>query len=651
MDGWDGEEAAPPTAAGPAPPIDVVAAEMLILRWDAGAPTEQGGRMLFDGGDRAEADQYLRAVDEIRRSLDVAGSGGASPRLAAAIQVAMARLEDEFRSILMTRVNAVEMDSLATSLSLVSLSSADFSTEGSGGVGESYRGEDSAEGDEETSEGSSLHYGEAISRTSTTTSNNSYRFGSSIREVDLLPDDAIEDLRSIAERMVASGYARECFQVHGSVRKAAVDGSLCQLGVERISIGDVQRLDWEVLELKIRRWIRAAKVCIRVVFPSERRLWDQIFEGIVAAGGEDSPFVEIVKGAAIRLLNFAEAISISRRTPEKLFKILDLHDALSELLPDVAYVFLRLRASDPIHSQATEIVHRLAEAARGILSEFESAVRQDPSRIPVPGGTVHPLTRYVMNYTSLISDYKPTLTELIVSMPSSPTGSRSSETSGEGAASLPPLEMDVPEVLHQPPLSAHVTWIIVLLQSNLESKARLYRDSALSHFFLMNNVHYIVHKVRGYPELREMVGDDYLKRLTVKYQQSATSYRRSTWVRVLQCLREEGLQSSGSFSSGISRSTLRDRFRAFNAAFDEVHRTQALWTAPDSQLREELKISISELLIPAYRAFLGRFRHHIESGKHPEMYIRYSVEDLEVALSELFEGSSPSLHNRRRSHS
>jgi hypothetical protein len=71
---------------------------------------------------------------------------------------------------------------------------------------------------------------------------------------------------------------------------------------------------------------------------------------------------------------------------------------------------------------------------------------------------------------------------------------------------------------------------------------------------------------------------------------------------------------------------------------------------PDTQLREELRISIAEKLLPAYRSFLGRFRHHIENGRHPELYIKHSAEDLENYVNDLFEGAPPTPHNRRRSH-
>jgi exocyst complex protein 7 len=600
-------------------------AQKIILRWDSTASEEAREKMIFDQTttNREEIDLYLQAVDEIQRSISSTSlSDDHHTKPTSTIQIAMARLEDEFRNILISHTNPIDP-------SLDEDSS--FSSKRLNEDEVSYGGDNDDEDDDKL-----LRFDSTCSVATTTSS--SYRSTSSIREIDLIPSEAVSDLRCIADRMISSGYLRECIQVYGSVRKSAVDSSFKKLGVEKLSIGDVQRLDWEQLETKIRRWIRAAKVCVRTLFASEKRLCEQIFDGI-GTSIDDACFMETVKGPAIQLFNFAEAISISRRSPEKLFKILDLHDALMDLIPDIDAVF-DSKSSESIRVQAAEILSRLAEAARGILSEFENAVLKEPSKVPVPGGTIHPLTRYVMNYISLISDYKQTLYELIVSKPLN--GSRHS-----GDPLTP--DMDFDEVEEKPPLAIHLIWIIVILQFNLDGKSKHYKDASLLHLFIMNNVHYIVQKVRGSPELREMIGDDYLKKLTGKFRQAATSYQRATWVRVLSCLRDEGLHVSGGFSSGVSKSALRERFKAFNAMFEEVHRTQAVWLIPDSQLREELRISISEKLIPAYRSFLGRFRSHIESGRHPENYIKYSVEDLEDAVLDFFEGIPVSQHTRRRS--
>uniref|UniRef100_A0A803KQZ2 Exocyst subunit Exo70 family protein n=1 Tax=Chenopodium quinoa TaxID=63459 RepID=A0A803KQZ2_CHEQI len=574
----------------------VETAEKIILRWDSTVSEEARDKMIFSG-DRHEVDRYLRAVDEIQRSLhslaisSPSSTVGAGDRNPNTIQIAMARLEDEFRNILLSHSSAVDSDSLL-------VDTPRSHSHGHGG-GSSSGGERGG---------------------STSSSRRSIRSTTSIREVDLIPSDAIADLRSIAERMIAAGYLRECIQVYGSVRKSSVDASFRSLGIEKLSIGDIQRLEWDALENKIRRWIKAAKVCIRTLFASEKRL---------------------MKGPAMQLFNFAEAISISRRSPEKLFKILDLHDALAELLPDIDVVF-ESKTAESIRVQAAEILSRLAEAARGILSEFENAVLREPSRVPVPGGTIHPLTRYVMNYISLISDYKQTLIELIVSRPSS------SVSRYPGELSVP--EFDFSELEEErTPLALHLIWIIVILEFNLEGKSQHYRDTSLAHLFMMNNVHYIVQKIKGSPELRALIGDEYLKKLTGKFRLAATSYQRATWVKVLHCLRDEGLHVSGSFSSGVSKSVLRERFKSFNAIFDEVHRTQATWLVPDTQLREELRISIAEKLLPAYRSFLGRFRSHIESGRHPEQYIKFSWEDLDSAVLDLFEGNPVTQHLRKRS--
>ncbi|XP_030546556.1 exocyst complex component EXO70A1 [Rhodamnia argentea] len=619
-------------------PMPIDDAEELILRWDSTASEDAREKMIFESH-RDEIDRYLRAVDELHRSmssvsLSEGGGGGGGgdeqgDKVSSTVQIAMARLEDEFRNILLSHTSPLEADSLTT--------------ESSSSVHSSISSADGAEvhlyvDDDSTHKGLDLSSDE-VKAESSRRSSISYRSTSSIREIDLVPSEAVYDLRCIAERMISCGYLRECVQVYGSVRKSAVDASFRRLGFEKLSIGDIQRLEWDALEVKIRRWIRAAKACIRVLFASEKKLCEEIFYGI-GTKIEDACFMETVKGPALQLFNFAEAISISRRSPEKLFKILDLHDALMDLIPDIDVVF-QCKSAESIRVQAAEILSRLGEAARGILSEFENAVLREPSQVPVPGGTIHPLTRYVMNYISLISDYKLTLSGLIVSKPS--TGSRYS-----GDPTIP--DMEFAEFEGKSPLALHLIWIIVILQFNLEGKSKHYRDNSLAHLFMMNNVHYIVQKVKGSPELREMIGDDYLRKMTGKFRQLATSYQRATWVSVLYCLRDEGLHASGGFSSGVSRNALRERFKAFNAMFDEVHRTQATWLVPDPQLREELRISISEKLIPAYRSFLGRFRSHIESGRHPENYIKYSVEDLETAVLDFFEGYPVSQHLRRRSH-
>ncbi|KAL9828677.1 putative exocyst complex component Exo70, cullin repeat-like-containing domain superfamily [Arabidopsis thaliana] len=82
--------------------------------------------MIFQS-DRDEVDRFLRAVDEIQRSLSSVSFSSSSSSAAtsaatvvdehevkanSAIQIAMARLEDEFRNILLSHTTTFEPDSL-----------------------------------------------------------------------------------------------------------------------------------------------------------------------------------------------------------------------------------------------------------------------------------------------------------------------------------------------------------------------------------------------------------------------------------------------------------------------------------------------------------------------------------------------------------
>uniref|UniRef100_A0A5B7ACL4 Exocyst subunit Exo70 family protein n=1 Tax=Davidia involucrata TaxID=16924 RepID=A0A5B7ACL4_DAVIN len=236
-----------------------------------------------------------------------------------------------------------------------------------------------------------------------------------------------------------------------------------------------------------------------------------------------------------------------------------------------------------------------------------------------------------MKYIIRISVYKQTLVELL-----------ESKTSMDFRYSddLKIPDMKFMELGEQTRLALHLIRILVTLQFKLEEKSKQYEDTALSHLFMMNNVHYIVQKIEGCPELKKMIGGDYLKQLTGIFRQAAISYQRSTLASVLNCLRDEGM----SYTTTSWSSAERERLKSFNALFKKVHETQAAWSVPDLQLREELRISISLKLILGYRTFLGRCSDAILNR-----YVKYTADDLETAVLDFFERNPVSQHSRNRS--
>lgn len=583
----------------------------IVMKWDITSSEVSSKPMLWDCH-RKEAVSYLHAVEELQHlvsSLSVSQlDRPAFHRVQNLLQLAMARLEEEFRHLLVKHSDPVDPEWIFQSVLGPSFRS--------NGVEDETDLMSCSSGDEDGDE--DIPVAQPVTDLKFT--------------IDLLHAEVISDLHDIARIMIAVGCGRECCQLYASVRKAVLAQSLLKLGVEKLSIEDVQKIMWEDLEERTKKWNQAIKIAVRVLYASERILCEQVFAGLSPWG--KISFAELAKGPAVQLLSFGEGIAISRRSPEKLFKILDMYETLSDLLPDINSIFSDELCSN-VRSDAKGVLVRLGQAARGIFAEFENAIQRDASKTPVPGGSVHPLTRYVMNYIWLLFCYAGTLKRLLGDKKEAACEFVSSEGSGS-------LELVLDEECnngadHLPPLAVQIIWLTVLLECNLDAKSKLYKDVAQTYLFLMNNVHYIVQKVKQ-SELASFVGDDWVKKHTSQVRQYATNYVRVAWKKVLACLRDDGLRASGTFSGVISKVTSRNRLKEFNCAFEELHRIQSSWIVPDPQLREELRLSITEKLIPAYRSFSCRY---LESGRHPERYIKYTPEDLETCLLDLFEGISP----------
>ncbi|KAL4299723.1 hypothetical protein AHAS_Ahas17G0129400 [Arachis hypogaea] len=84
---------------------------------------------------------------------------------------------------------------------------------------------------------------------------------------------------------------------------------------------------------------------------------------------------------------------------------------------------------------------------------------------------------------------------------------------------LEPILRDYPKVLvseGMSSVSAHIAWIIELLETHLEAKSNIGWDGALGCFFLMTNVTYIKRNVCKI-ELDTLLGDDWIQQQRDKF--------------------------------------------------------------------------------------------------------------------------------------
>jgi exocyst complex protein 7 len=449
-------------------------------------------------------------------------------------------------------------------------------------------------------------------------------------------DEAIACMGKIAREMLNGGYESEICQVYIVARRTAFDEIQQQLGLERVSIDDmVQKVQWEILARDmIPAWTNTFRQCAGVYFPGEKKLAEAVFSSHPSVA--EGLFSSLSRGVVIPLLNFAEGAAMTKRAGEKLFKLLDMYETLRDVIPKLDGLFPE-ESSEELKTEINLAKSRLGEAVISIFCDLENQIKSEPAKNPVPGGAVHPLTRYIMNYLNIAGDYKETLEQVF-----------KNHSKMEGADSTGTSDHDHNENIIKEassPFAAQVMRVMELLDTSLDGKAKLYRDVALSNFFMMNNGRYILQKIKGSTELSQLMGETWCRRKSSELRNYHKTYQRETWNKVLTCLSHEGLSVNGK----VQKPVLKERFKSFNSMFDEIHKTQSSWVVKDEQLQSELRVSISAVVIPAYRAFIGRFSQNLDGGRQTEKYIKYQPEDIETYIDELFDGKPHQSIGRRKS--
>ncbi|KAL4558413.1 hypothetical protein LXL04_036613 [Taraxacum kok-saghyz] len=439
--------------------------------------------------------------------------------------------------------------------------------------------------------------------------------------IDALPSGTINDLHEISKRMVAAGYGKECSLAYSSCRRDFLEESLSRLGFSGLQKSN-SALEDDDNEVEIDKWIKAINMAVRVFYPSERRLCDRVFGySSSTAAAADLSFMEACRISAIELLNFANGIAMGSRAPDRLFKILDVYEAVKDLMPDIEVLFADQYCLF-IRNEAIGVWKRLGESIRGIFMELENLIRRDPAKAAVPGGGLHPITRYVMNYLRAACS-RPTLEQVF------------------DENIVPPVGVDR-SFSPSSPLAVQIAWIMEVLESNIEAKSKIYRDPALSSVFMMNNGRYIVKKVKD-DELGSLLGDDWIRKHAAKVRQYHVNYQRNSWNKILNALKLD----NNNLSPNVASKSMKEKLKLFNSHFEEICRTQSTWAIFDEQLKEELKLSVNSALLPAYKAFLSRFLNIQDIAKYAEKHLKFNIEDVEDRINGLFQGTAVSGSGRK----
>lgn len=173
-----------------------------------------------------------------------------------------------------------------------------------------------------------------------------------------------------------------------------------------------------------------------------------------------------------------------------------------------------------------------------------------------------------------------------------------------------------------------------LLERTLVAKSENYEDPALRHFFMMNNWRHVeMVKQRESRGLIAIFPSPLFQRYSrEKVRQNLELYQRSSWNKVLDFLE---MDSNESVAPNIAVDKwMKGKLSLFNFHFREICRVQCTWSVHDAKLREEIMISLENILLPAYGIFLGKFQDILKN--HAYDYIEYGLFDIKSGLNRLF---------------
>ncbi|BAB10531.1 unnamed protein product [Arabidopsis thaliana] len=351
------------------------AAEVILDQFDISRKAE--AKILR--GPHEDLESYLEAIDQLRGTIKFfsnnkmfKSASGVISHAHGLLSKALSKLEDEFRQILQNYSKPMEPDRLFECLP----SNLRPSSEGEGGGGKTH----------------DPHHKSLENAIFTVPT--------------VIPPRVLPLLHDLAQQMVQAGHQQQLFKSYRDTRAAVLEQSLRKLGVERLSKDDVQRMQWEVLEAKIGNWIHYMRISVKLLFAAEKKICDQILDGVESL--RDQCFGEVTVNSVAVLLSFGEAIAKSKRSPEKLFVLLDMYEIMRELQPEIELLFGSKPCAE-MKESALNLTKRLAQTAQETFADFEEAVEKDATKTAVMDGTVHPLTSYVINYVKFLFDYQTTL--------------------------------------------------------------------------------------------------------------------------------------------------------------------------------------------------------------------------------------------------
>lgn len=372
------------------------------------------------------------------------------------------------------------------------------------------------------------------------------------------------------------------------------------LGVDRQNLGEAH---WK----SIKSWPAVLEYIVSVLNTLQMQLKQNHRP---CNGFTHDDLLEAAKKPIRRLFTVASIVSDHevRKSPEKLFCVLNMYTALMDATPTLRKVFY----TESIGRDVEGVLAKLKDSARGIVKELTGLIQTYSSQKVVQNGSILSITVYLMRYIRLLVKHKGSLDTIL----------------GHDYTN------DLLTVEGMSLTGRLVFGFIAELESVLEKQSKSFASKGLRCIFLMNNSHFILQEVEQ-SDVQLIVGAKWIRKRQHRIGEYMKGYLSASWGPVTSTLEiAKGTPPRKMLRTNLlnflySRPT---PLQSFSWSFNENCNAQMCWKVPSPALRDELRVKILEFVTRAYRAHLESLKQ--SARQNPEDF----KPELKSKISELFEG-------------